>query len=89
MPDVLYDTAKRAARDAVLQVIADLAEVSKSRMLSFPHAAAYLDISPKTLEEYVGAGELVPVRYGTGPKAPRYFERADLDAFVERRKSAA
>jgi hypothetical protein len=74
------------------------APVVKPRLLNVRDAARYLSVSPWTIRDWVAAGILEPVhlpalraREGDRPKARLrrlLFDRAALDAFVDRLKGA-
>jgi len=48
-------------------------------------AAAYLDISLRTLDKYIAAGKIKVVRFG-GRKSTVKLHQADLEAFIEARR---
>lgn len=55
------------------------------RLLSYTQAATYLGISLRSMKTLAAEGEVLKVQLG----ARVLFDRADLDAFVERAKRAA
>lgn len=64
--------------------------VCPPRLLGMKGAAAYLGISTWQVRGMVGAGILRPVRLPVAPGAEvrrHLFDRADLDALVERAKA--
>lgn len=58
----------------------DLTHNLKTRL----EASSYLAISPRKLDSLVADGELQRIKIGTSVR----FEKSDLDAFIQSRKSA-
>jgi hypothetical protein len=56
-------------------------------LLNRRNAAAYLDISPYTLDRLVKAGKLTPIAL-TGPNGPLMFRVRDLNALIDKRAAS-
>ncbi|CFX30122.1 protein of unknown function [Candidatus Filomicrobium marinum] len=68
--------------------VADIPE--RKTLLQTAQAAAYLHISPRTLEDYrIKGGGPVFIRLGLGKRSPVLYDLADLNAWLDSRKVAA
>jgi len=57
------------------------------KLLTSQEAARYLGVSLSTLLRWTYAGELVSIKMGEKRRSPRRFQEADLDTFIQRRKT--
>ena len=55
--------------------------------MSIDEAAAYLKVTPRTVDRYINAAGLPVHRLGAGPKAMKRFYRAELDSWLRSRCS--
>lgn len=83
-PDSFADAIVARVREAVRE---ELAGQGAPPLLDLPGVAARLNVSKRTVEALVAAGELPVVRIGAGPRTRgvRRFDPAAVDAFIRRR----
>lgn len=72
---------------ALADRVAELVGATVAPLLDLAGAAARLNVSERTVEALVAAGEIPVVRIGTG-RGVRRFDPAALDAFVRRQTRA-
>lgn len=58
------------------------------RLLRVKEAAAYLNVSPRTLWALSNLGKIPTVRFGTGGRGSVRYDLRDLDAWIEASKEA-
>ena len=73
-----------ALADAIAErILARLHQTEQPRLLSVVEAAAYLGRTPKALRHLIASGAIPAVREGSRV----HLDRADLDRWVEMRKT--
>ena len=55
--------------------------------MTIQEAAAYLSVTPRTVDRFICEDELPVHRMGDGPKAQKRFYRSELDAWLRSRCS--
>jgi excisionase family DNA binding protein len=58
---------------------------TERRLLDYPHLAAYLSVSVRQAKQLAAEGEFAKVKIG----ARVLFDKADVDAYIERVKRAS
>lgn len=86
--DAITEAIKTAVREVIDERVADLADISKPRLLSVENAALYLDCSTGYVRNLMANGTIPEICLEkTGQRKKPFVDRRDLDRIIEENKA--